>query len=149
MLKSKKTVKEKDEQFFQYLSAVLESHGYELIKILSEDDNELGKVYEILYKTKTLVTEEFQDEKGENKTRDVLREVTDTDIIVQHFSSSGINWVWLSQFEDYKAERRAISLIIQELMKLPKEEKIKQSAFFVERLAEFNPSLVSQMLNAY
>lgn len=149
MLKSKKTVKEKDEQFFQYLSAVLESRGYELIKILSEDDNELGKVYEILYKTKTLVTEEFQDEKGENKTKEVLREVTDTDIIVQHFSSSGINWVWLSQFEDYKAERRAISLIIQELMKLSKEEKIKQSASFAERLVEFNPSLVSQMLNTY
>jgi hypothetical protein len=34
-------------------------------------------------------------------------------------------------------------------MKLPNEEKIKQSAFFVERLAEFNPSLVIQMLNAY
>lgn len=133
---------------FNHLSNVLESqYGYQLINILDEDDNEDGKCYELRFKCRKRIVEEFEEE-GEKKTREVLKESVETEVLIQHFSSSGIFYVWASDLDNYLSERREISLMIQKFMKLPKEEKIKQSEYFAENLAEYNPVLVSQMLNA-
>jgi hypothetical protein len=133
---------------FNHLSNVLESqYGYQLINILDEDDNEDGKCYELRFKCRKRIVEEFEEE-GEKKTREVLKESVETEVLIQHFSSSGMFYVWASDLDNYLSERREISLMIQKFMKLPKEEKIKQSEYFAENLAEYNPVLVSQMLNA-
>jgi hypothetical protein len=135
MLK-KETKKEYEQKFFQYLSHLLALRGYKLEQIVSQEENEIGTVYEILYKTKELVDGEW-------------REFSETDFIVRHCSISGVNWVWLSEMQNYKNDRRGIGVILHEFKQLSKEEKVAQSEYFARRLAEFNPALVSQILENY
>jgi hypothetical protein len=96
-------------KLFTALSNILKhEYGYELIDVLDEDDNENGKCYELRFKCRKRIVEQFEEE-CEKKTREVLKEVVETEVLIQHFSLAGIFYVWESDFENYLSERRAIS----------------------------------------
>ncbi|MGA9382013.1 MAG: hypothetical protein WBV73_24900 [Phormidium sp.] len=130
------------EKLFERINNVLKQQNWELVKIISEDENELGRVYEILYKPL---------DKSPNSETKLLEDNLECDLIVQHFSGSGITWVWGEDFQNYLQERREIKRVIELFLTLPKEQKIARSQEFAEKLvfAGYNINLVSKMIQAY
>lgn len=127
---------------FGRINNVLKQQNFELVDILSESDNELGRVYEILYKPLKQLP---------NSESKLLNSNQECDLIVEHISDSGITWVWGEDFQDYLRERREIKRVIELFLTLPKEQKIARSQEFAEKLvfAGYNINLVSKMIRAY
>jgi hypothetical protein len=127
---------------FEQINNVLKQQNFELVKIVDWDENELGRVYEILYKP--------LDKSPNSETR-LLEDNLECDLIVEHISDSGITWVWGQDFESYLQERSEIKRVIEMFLTLPKEQKIARSQEFAEKLvfAGYNINLVSKMIQAY
>jgi hypothetical protein len=130
------------EKLFERINNVLKQRNFELVDILNESDNELGRVYEILYKPL---------DKSPNSETKLLEDNLECDLIIQHFSGSGVTWVWGKDFESYLQERSEITRVIELFLTLPKEQKIARSQEFAEKLvfAGYNINLVSKMIRAY
>jgi hypothetical protein len=130
------------EKLFERINNVLKQRNFELVDILNESDNELGRVYEILYKPL---------DKSPKSETPLLEDNLECDLIVEHFSKSGITWVWGKDFESYLQERSEITRVIELFLTLPKEQKIARSQEFAEKLvfAGYNINLVSKMIRAY
>lgn len=127
---------------FERINNVLRQQNFELVDILNWSDNELGRVYEILYKPL---------KQSPNSETKLLNSNLECDLIVEHVSDSGITWVWGQDFQDYLQERREITRVIELFLTLPKEQKIARSQEFAEKLvfAGYNINLVSKMIQAY
>lgn len=127
---------------FERINNVLKQQNFELVKILDWDENELGRVYEILYKPL---------KQSPNSETKLLEDNLECDLIVEHIYDSGITWVWGEDFQDYLRERREITRTIELFLTLPKEQKIARSQEFAEKLvfAGYNINLVSKMILAY